>query len=63
MDCKAVALRRVRTEHAKAVRRLTGTNLIQDKVFEHAPFDYIPPIPTSIHIDNLILIEYDGEEI
>ena len=55
----AVALRRVRTEHAKMVRRLTGTNLFQDKDFEPCHFAYMPTIPTSVHIDNLVLIEYD----
>ena len=49
----------MRTEEAKRIRRLTGTNPFQAKRIEVAPYDYAPTVTCSPCIDNLILVEYD----
>ena len=59
MKAKFYILRRVRTEEAKIIRRLTGTNPFQSKQMEIAPYNYAPLITTSPVLDNLLLIEYD----
>ena len=51
-------IRRVRTEEAKRIRRLTGTNPFQAKQFEVAPYTYAPTVTCSPTLDNLLLIEY-----
>ena len=58
---KARFIRRVRTEEAKRIRRLTGTNPFQAKRFEIAPYDYAPCITCSPTLDNLLLIEHNDE--
>lgn len=54
-----IPVRRVRTEEAKAIRRLTGTNPFQAKVFEDCPYDYMPTITASTNMDNYIKVIYD----
>lgn len=56
--CKAVFLRRVRTEEAKAIRRLTGTNPFQAKRLERCPYSYAPTVTCSPSLDNLLLVDY-----
>lgn len=53
-------LRRARTEHAKMVRRLTGTNSFQDKVLVRGSSEFSSTLTTTPAIENLILEElYD----
>ena len=54
----ASILRRVRTEEAKAIRRMTGSNPFQAKAMMVAPYFYAPTVTCSPSLDNLILIEY-----
>lgn len=42
MNRRYSILRRVRTDEAKAIRRLTGTNPFQAKRLEVAPYQYAP---------------------
>lgn len=49
-----------RTEHAKLIRRVTGTNLFTDKVWSVG--DGIAPcIGTTLSRYNLVLLEYDHD--
>lgn len=51
-------IRRVRTEEAKRIRRLTGTNPFQAKQFEIAPYNYAPTVTCSPTLDNLLLVKF-----
>ena len=59
MNSRYSILRRVRTDEAKAIRRLTGTNPFQAKRLEVAPYQYAPTVTCSPCIDNLILVQYE----
>ena len=48
-----------RTEHAKAVRRLTGTNDFRDKEWHLRQGCVMQRIGTFLTTDNMILVEYD----
>lgn len=48
-----------RTEHAKTVRRLTGTNGFRDKEWLLRQGCLMQCIGTSLTTDNMVLITYD----
>ena len=48
-----------RTEHAKAVRRLTGTNDFRDKEWHLRQGYVMQCVGTSLTTDNMVLIIYD----
>lgn len=48
-----------RTEHAKAVRRLTGSNNFRDKVWHLHQGCLMQCVGTSLTTDNLIVICYE----
>ena len=56
---RQIPVRRIRTEEAKAIRRATGTNPFQAKVFEECPYDYMPTITASPNMDNFVKVIYD----
>lgn len=60
MICRAYTIMWQRTEHAKLIRRATGTNLFTDKVWSVG--DGIAPcIGTTLSRYNLVLLEYDHD--
>lgn len=56
---RLLLIKESRSEHAKLVRRLTGTNGFRDKRISFLPPRFMQCIGTSLTKDNLVLIAYD----
>ena len=55
---RVLLIHRQRTEHARMVRRLTGTNLFTDKDVLFVGGGIMACIGTTLTIDNLLCLEY-----
>lgn len=61
MGTRLTMMRRERTEHAKAVRRQTGTNGFADKQLTTSKERWSGTITASQSKDNLLLVEYEEQ--